>query len=81
VLAAMMLGYQPAWSLGVEDLLVLTGIEALTVLVDNDDKASSFAGQRASHECFDGWKAAGREVWWVIANEVGHDMKDIGGEA
>jgi Toprim domain/CHC2 zinc finger len=78
VLAAMMRGFSPAWSLGdaggVEAFPVLAGIEALTILVDNDENS---AGQKASAECFDRWTAAEREVWCVVPDEVGADMNDI----
>jgi Toprim domain len=60
MLAAMMLGFAPAWALGdaggVERFPVLAGIDVLTVIVDNDANA---VGQKAAAICYDCWRAAG----------------------
>ena len=56
ILAAMQLGFRPAWALGgtagIKSFPVLSGIEALTILVDNDD---SGAGQRVAEQCSERW--------------------------
>jgi hypothetical protein len=79
ILAAMMHGFAPAWALGdtanVAGFPVLPGIDALTLIVDND---ANRAGQDASSECFDRWTEAGREVWSVLPDAVGADMNDVG---
>jgi hypothetical protein len=76
-LAGMMLGFTPAWALGdtgnVRSFPVLAGIDALTILVDND---ANQAGQTAAMECSRRWTTAGREVWRVVPDQVG-DMNDI----
>jgi Toprim domain len=78
MLAAMMLGFAPAWALGdaggVERFPVLAGIDVLTVVVDNDANA---VGQKASAVCYDRWRDAGREVWTVMPDEVDSDMNDL----
>jgi hypothetical protein len=78
VLAAMMRGFAPAWALGdagsVERFPVLPGVEAVTICVDNDANA---VGQKASATCFDRWRAAGREVWCLVPDEVDTDMADL----
>ena len=52
VLSGMQLGFCPAWALGdaegVENFPVISGIEALNILVDND---ASGRGQSAALEC------------------------------
>ena len=59
---------QPAWAAcvanNIKNFPVLPGIEALTVLVDNDrpDQHDRRAGQDAAAECAARWSAAGREV-------------------
>jgi hypothetical protein len=69
---------QPAWAAGnagsMADLPVLPGIEALTLLVDND---ANGAGQRAAAECARRWIAAGREVVRLTPKIVGYDFNDI----
>jgi hypothetical protein len=78
MLAAMMLGFAPAWATGgtgnLKNFPVLGGIDALTIIVDHD---ANGAGQAAASECFDRWTEAGREVWNVLPNGVGVDMNDI----
>jgi len=57
----------PAWAVCVADNLknfpILPGIEALTVLVDNDPSGT---GQGAAAACAAHWSAAGREVTRVL---------------
>jgi putative DNA primase/helicase len=78
MLAAMMLGFAPAWATGgtgnLKNFPVLGGIDALTIIVDHD---ANSAGQAAASECFDRWTEAAREVWNVLPNGVGVDMNDI----
>jgi hypothetical protein len=78
MLAAMMLGFKPAWALGdtsnLRSFPILGGIDILTVCVDRD---LNDAGQGAASECFDRWTSAGREVWTVIPDAPGADMNDV----
>ena len=78
VLAAMRLGFRPAWALGgtsgVKAFPILSGIESLTILVDND---ASGAGQRAAQECSKRWIDAGREVFRAVPNHSGDDFNDV----
>ena len=77
-LSGMQLGWQPAWSVvdaaGIAKFPVLSGIEALTILVDND---ASGTGQRRAMECSDRWTKAGREVLRVLPRRSGDDLNDI----
>jgi putative DNA primase/helicase len=77
-IAGMMLGFAPAWALGdtsnLRSFPLLAGIDALTILVDNDPNQ---AGQAAASECFDRWAEAGREVWCVTPDRAGADINDI----
>ena len=78
VLSAMQLGFTPAWALGdannLERFPVLSGIESLTILVDNDE---SGRGQRAALECSSRWTTAGREAFRIIPDRCGDDMNDV----
>jgi hypothetical protein len=78
VLSAMQLGFSPAWALGdagnLRQFPVLSGIECLTIIVDND---ASGTGQRAALECSSRWTIAGREVFRVIPDRSGDDMNDV----
>jgi putative DNA primase/helicase len=78
VLAAMQLGFRPAWALGgtsnIKTFPVLSGIEALTILVDNDQNR---AGQQAAQQCSERWLRAGREVFRAIPNHTGDDFNDV----
>jgi putative DNA primase/helicase len=69
---------QPAWAVGDKGHLgnfpVLAGIEALTILVDNDERRT---GQRAARQCVHRWTAAGREVTELIPEHLGCDFNDI----
>jgi hypothetical protein len=77
-LAGMALSFQPAWALGDANELarfpVLSGIECLTILVDND---KSGTGQAAALECSRRWTRAGREVFRVVPNTPDTDMADV----
>jgi hypothetical protein len=86
VLAAMALGFRSAWALGaaggIAKFRVLSGVEALTILVDHDkpDARGRQAGHAVARECGERWKAAGREVFYVVPDVIGHDMADVVGE-
>jgi phage/plasmid primase-like uncharacterized protein len=67
---------QPAWAAGsaggVARFPVLSGVQALTLLVDNDE---SDAGQRAADECAARWDAA--EVTLLKTNVASTDFNDL----
>jgi hypothetical protein len=69
---------QPAWAVGDAGSLaafpVLSGIESLTILVDND---ATGTGRRAAVECSRRWTAAGREVFRIVPARCGDDMNDL----
>jgi phage/plasmid primase-like uncharacterized protein len=69
---------QPAWAAGsagnMEGFPVLSGIEALTILVDND---ANGAGQKAAAKCAARWSAAGREVTRLTPKVLGEDFNDV----
>jgi hypothetical protein len=81
-LAGMQLGFRPAWALGfagaIKNFPVLSGIEALTILVDNDeaDRNGRQAGQQAATECWRRWNVAGREVRAFSTDKPGTDIVD-----
>jgi Toprim domain len=81
-LAGMALNFRPMWALGdaraVAKFPLLSGIECLTILVDND---ASGTGQASALECSRRWTSMGREVFRVVPTVVGHDMADIVGRA
>jgi hypothetical protein len=74
---------QPAWAAGgagnIKKFPVLSGIEALTLLVDNDrlDQHDRRAGQDAAAECAARWSAAGREVIRLTPKALGADFNDV----
>jgi putative DNA primase/helicase len=78
VLSAMRLGFSPAWALGdagnVRRFPVLSGVECLTLIVDNDESGT---GQRAALECSRRWTDDGREVFRIIPDRCGDDMNDL----
>jgi Toprim domain len=78
VLSAMELGFNPAWALGdansVRAFPILSGIECLTIIVDNDESGT---GQQAALECSRRWTTAGREVFRIIPDRCGDDLNDI----
>jgi hypothetical protein len=73
-LAAMVFGLAPAWAPagGIGKFPVLPGIEALTILAEADDGGAS---ERAIHECFGRWTAAGRQVF-SATSVIGGDASD-----
>jgi putative DNA primase/helicase len=87
-LAAMFLGFRPAWALGsagaIRNFPALAGIDALTIFVDHDnpDRNGRQAGHEAARQCAERWMGAGREVRSVVPRRLGADMADlIGGSA
>jgi hypothetical protein len=77
-LALMACGWQPIWSTagsaGLGAFPVIDGIEALTVLADNDENGS---GEIAALECVKRWRAAGREAKAIKPHYAGHDWNDV----
>jgi putative DNA primase/helicase len=77
-LAGMALNFRPTWALGtageVAKFPLLSGIECLTILVDND---ASGTGQSSAIECSRRWTNMGREVFRVVPTALGQDMADI----
>jgi phage/plasmid primase-like uncharacterized protein len=73
---------RPAWAAGDKGHLakfpLLSGIEALTILVDND---TNDAGQLAAAECRDRWISGGREVIRLTPRIPGADFADVAGKA
>jgi hypothetical protein len=68
---------RPAWAAGdaghIEDFPALSGIDALTILVDHDANGE---GQRHAAMCAIRWRAAGREVIRLVPRDLG-DFNDI----
>ena len=77
-LAGWLLGFRPVWAVGdaqeIATFPVLSGVDALTILVDND---KSGTGQDAARKCSERWTAAGREVFRVVPIQHGADMADV----
>jgi Toprim domain len=75
-LTAWQLGFRPTWALAsigaIKTFPVLAGIEALTILTENDANGASARGVT---ECASRWCGAGREVVLVSAR-VGNDLND-----
>jgi phage/plasmid primase-like uncharacterized protein len=67
---------QPAWAAGsagnVSSFPVLSGIDALTILVDNDA-----AGERAADQCRARWGATGCEVTLLKPNIANTDFNNV----
>jgi putative DNA primase/helicase len=82
-LAAMALGFRPAWALGsaegIAKFPVLAGIEALTIITDHDkpDARGRQAGHEVALECSERWMSAAREVRSVVPRRLGADMADL----
>jgi putative DNA primase/helicase len=76
-LAGMSIGLRPMWSAGSTSIMaklpVVTGIEAITILADND---ANGAGERAARELSERWRKAGRETR-VLAPETLGDLNDL----
>jgi ribosomal protein L37AE/L43A len=75
-LTGMSKGLRPMWATGSTSIMtrfpVLSGIEALTIVADND---ANNAGQHACEACAARWHAAGREVF-IIEPTIGKDLND-----
>jgi phage/plasmid primase-like uncharacterized protein len=69
---------QPAWASGsagnMANFPVLSGIEALTLLIDNDVNG---VGQRAGEECRARWEAVSAEVILLTPTISGVDFNDV----
>jgi len=76
-LAAMSIGLRPTWSTGSTSPMakfpVLSGIEHLSVLCDNDPNG---AGEDAAREVERRWRAAGRQVS-ILHSELPGDLNDM----
>ena len=73
-------GLRPIWATGSTALMakfpVLPGIEALTIVADNDRNGD---GEKAAREAERRWLQAGREVWVVMRDETRrHQRRDQG---
>jgi hypothetical protein len=80
-LAGMSIGLRPMWATGSTALMskfpVLSGIECLNLIVDNDPND---AGERAAREAEARWRTAGREVRLLRSDAPG-DLNDVLKEA
>jgi putative DNA primase/helicase len=69
-------GYRPAWGVlsdkGIKDFPILSGIEALTIFLENDGNC---ANERAARLCIARWQTAGREVFG-LRPDIGNDLND-----
>ena len=69
---------QPAWAMGgtgnLKNFPALSGIEALTILVDHD---ANRAGQKAAADCAARWSTAGRDVFKLTPKAEGADFNDV----
>jgi hypothetical protein len=69
---------QPAWAAAsagnLENFPILSGIDALTILADND---ANGRGLQAAMQCATRWSEAGREVHWRMTNKIGTDFNDL----
>lgn len=74
-MAARAFGLRPVWALGscgaIAAFPVIGGVEAITVLAENDA-----ASARAVQACAERWHAAGREVL-INRAIVGKDLNDV----
>jgi hypothetical protein len=75
-LAARFMKFRPCWAVGTSGQIasfpVLSGIEALTVLGENDPNG---ANERAALECMERWERAGCAFHWPLP-AVGKDFND-----
>jgi hypothetical protein len=69
---------RPMWAAGsagnMQTFPVLAGIDALTLLVDNDE---SGRGEEAARCCANRWERAGREVILRMPKQLGADFNDL----
>jgi len=80
----MMLGFVPMWVVGsagaIASFPVLSGIECLTILTDNDKPhptTGKTPGQTAALECSKRWTDAGCEVRRIVPKFVGEDKPTV----
>jgi putative DNA primase/helicase len=77
-MAARQLGLRPTWALGsttgIANFPVLSGVEAITLIRENDTNGAS---QRACEACAARWHAAGREVRIDDPDPEFNDLNDI----
>ena len=70
--------FRPAWALGADGAIahfpVLFGIEAITLIQENDENGSS---QKACRACALRWHAAGREVFIDVPKRGFNDINDV----
>jgi hypothetical protein len=76
-LACMTAGFRPIWAVlsagGVARFPVLPGIEAITIMADND---ASGTGMTAARDCARRWTGAEREATVLFRHETGRDWAD-----
>jgi hypothetical protein len=76
-LRCALMGLRPIWAAlsagGIARMLVLRGIEALTILADHDANGT---GQNAARECATRWTEAGCEVRIILPPTLGSDFAD-----
>jgi hypothetical protein len=69
-------GCRPAWAVlsdtGIRDFPVLSGVDSLTIFLEND---ANGANARAARECIERWQSAGREVF-TLRPDAGNDLND-----
>jgi phage/plasmid primase-like uncharacterized protein len=69
---------QPAWAAGdaghLANFPTLSGVESITLLVDNDESGT---GQRDARICGERWRAAGREAILLTPHALGTDFNDL----
>jgi putative DNA primase/helicase len=74
-MAGQQLGLRPIWALGsagaIASFAVLSGVECLSLLAEADE-----ASARASRQCSDRWRAAGREIR-IVSPIGGKDLNDV----
>ena len=75
-------GLVPVWALSdageLGRLPAMSGIECLTVIVDND---LSRTGHTRANECRNRWRASGVDVRFIIPGPVGADLNEIHAKA
>ncbi|WP_309082847.1 toprim domain-containing protein [Chelativorans sp.] len=76
-LSCKVMGFRPIWAAlsagGIARFPVLSGIETVTIMADND---ASGTGLSAARDCARRWVAAGREAIVLARSEAGRDWAD-----
>ena len=79
-MSARLAGFRPVWCLGsavgIQNFPVLTAVDAVTVLMENDAKG---VNANATEQCRKRWHKAGREVL-IVEPLVGKDFADTWAE-